>query len=77
MGREEIKKLLKEFRKESDRQVLIVEDDLAVDNKRTVFSISNRFRLAGNELTAFVFGQYILNIRDEYIFLGVDYLKII
>ena len=48
----EVKKLLKAFRKESSRHVLVIEADMAEDDRRNVFSISNRLRLAGNELIA-------------------------
>ena len=47
-----MKKLLKAFRKESERHVLVIETDMTEDNKRRVFNISNRLRLAGNELIA-------------------------
>ena len=40
--------LLKAFRKESSRHVLVIEADMAEDDRRNVFSISNRLRLAGN-----------------------------
>ena len=50
MEREESEKLLKAFRKESSRHVLVIEADMAEDDRRNVFSISNRLRLAGNEL---------------------------
>ena len=43
---------LKLFRKKSSRHVLVIEADMAEDDKRNVFSISNRLRLAGNELIA-------------------------
>ena len=46
------RKLLKAFRKESSRHVLVIEADMAEDDRRNVFSISNRLRLAGNELIA-------------------------
>ena len=52
MEREESEKLLKAFRKESSRHVLVIEADMAEDDRRNVFSISNRLRLAGNELIA-------------------------
>ena len=52
MGSEEGKKLLKTFRKESDRHVLVIEAALSEDAKRGFFNISDRLRLAGNELTA-------------------------
>ena len=52
MEREESEKLLKAFRKESSRHVLVIEADMAEDDRRNVFSISNRLRLAGNELVA-------------------------
>ena len=48
----EEKEPLKAFRKESDRHVLVIEAALPEDAKRGFFSISNRLRLAGNELTA-------------------------
>ena len=48
----EVKMLLKAFRKESSRHVLVIEADMAEDDRRNVFSISNRLRLAGNELIA-------------------------
>ena len=40
------------LRKKSSRHVLVIEADMAEDDKRNVFSISNRLRLAGNELIA-------------------------
>ena len=43
---------LKLFRKESCRHVLVVEADMKEDDRRRLFSISNRLRLAGNELIA-------------------------
>ena len=52
MGSEDTRRLLKAFRKESDRHVLVIEADMAEDDKRNVFSISNHLRLAGNELIA-------------------------
>ena len=52
MGSEEGKKLLKAFRKESDRHVFVIESALSEDAKRGFFNISDRLRLAGNELTA-------------------------
>lgn len=47
----EEKKLLKAFRKQSVRHVLVLEACLSEDGKRRFFNISNRLRLAGNELT--------------------------
>ena len=40
------------LRNKSSRHVLVIEADMAEDDKRNVFSISNRLRLAGNELIA-------------------------
>ena len=40
------------LRKKSSRHVLVIEAGMAEDDKRNVFSISNRLRLAGNELIA-------------------------
>lgn len=52
MASEDAKKQLTAFRKESGRHVLVIEADMREDDKRKVFNISNRLRLAGNELTA-------------------------
>ena len=49
MENENAKKLL---RNKSCRHVLVIEAGIAEDDKRNFFSISNRLRLAGNELTA-------------------------
>ena len=40
------------LRKKSSRHVLVIEADMAEDDKRNILSISNRLRLAGNELIA-------------------------
>lgn len=43
---------LRMFRKKSSRHVLVIEACMAEDDKRRLFNISNRLRLAGNELIA-------------------------
>ena len=40
------------LRKKSSRHVLVIEACMAEDDKRRLFNISNRLRLAGNELIA-------------------------
>ena len=52
MESKDAKKLLQSFRNDSCRHVLVLEADMCEDGKRHVFSISNRLRLAGNELIA-------------------------
>lgn len=52
MESEDAKSMLKAFRKESGRHVLVIEASMGEDDKRKVFNISKRLRLAGNELTA-------------------------
>lgn len=52
MGSEDIRKPLKASRKEGDRHVLVIEADMSEDEKRRIFNIADRLRLAGNELTA-------------------------
>ena len=43
---------LRMFRKKSSRHVLVIEACMAEDDKRRLFNISNRLRLAGNDLIA-------------------------
>lgn len=59
MGNEDMKKQLKAFRKESPRHVLIIEADMSEEAKRGFFSIANRLRLAGNELTSLMSNNII------------------
>ena len=43
---------MKSLRKKSSRHVLVIEADMSEDEKRRIFNIADRLRLAGNELTA-------------------------
>ena len=42
---------MKSLRKKSSRHVLVIEADMSEDEKRRIFNIADRLRLAGNELT--------------------------
>lgn len=53
------------FHKASGRHVLVIEADMSEDNKRRVFNISNRLRLAGNELTALMRNNLIQLLRTK------------
>ena len=53
------------FHKASGRHVLVIEADMFEDNKRRVFNISNRLRLAGNELTALMRNNLIQLLRTK------------
>ena len=52
MESEDAKEMLKAFRKRIERHVLVIEADMSEDEKRRIFNIADRLRLAGNELTA-------------------------
>lgn len=42
----------KSLKSKSARHVLVIESDMSEDDRRRVFNIAGRLRLAGNELTA-------------------------
>ena len=65
MGSKDIRKPLKAFRKESDRHVLVIEASMGEDEKRRSFNISNRLRLAGNELIALMRNSTIQLMRTK------------
>ena len=65
MGNEDARKLLKAFRTETDRHVLVIEADVREEEKRKAFNISNRLRLAGNELAALMRDNIIQLLKTK------------
>lgn len=61
----EEQKLLREYHDHSDRHVLVLEADLSEDQKRRVFAMANRLRLASNELVAILNKRYEQMIRTK------------
>lgn len=53
------------FHKVSGRHVLVIEADMSEDNKRRVFNISDRLRLAGNELAALMRNNLVQLLRTK------------
>ena len=53
------------FHKASGRHVLVIEADMSENNKRRIFNISNRLRLAGNDLTALMRNNLIQLLRTK------------
>ncbi len=56
---------MKSLRKKSSRHVLVIEADMSEDEKRRIFSIADRLRLAGNELTALMRNSIIQLLRTK------------
>lgn len=56
---------MKSLRKKSSRHVLVIEADMSEDEKRRIFSIADRLRLAGNELTALMRDSIIQLLRTK------------
>ena len=62
---EEYKKLLKQFHKLSDRHILVVETDLSSSDIQKVVALSDRIRMAGNELVGLVKKNYDQLMRTK------------
>ena len=56
---------MKSLRKKSSRHVLVIEADMSEDEKRRIFNIADRLRLAGNELTALMRNSIIQLLRTK------------
>ena len=62
-----IKKLLKQFHKLSDRHILVVETDMPSSDVQKVVILSDKIRKAGNELVGLMRKNYDQLMRTEKI----------
>ena len=62
---EEYEKQLKEYRKHSNRHVLVVETNMPSPDAQRIFAISDRLRKAGNELVAVMRNRYYQLMRTK------------
>ena len=58
MTDKEYKKALKQFHRETDRHILVIETDMPAPDAQKVFALSDRIRKAGNELAALMRRSY-------------------
>ena len=65
MENEEYKKLLKRYRKHSNRHILVVETDMSVSDIQKVVALSDKIRKAGNELVHLMRKKYTQLLRTK------------